>query len=124
LFTPFTLVIELRGIIAEKLTDEEKKYYLLVRKAFDILAPYYDTVAALFSSVRGRMVDFIKAQRGSKILDVATGTEQQAFAFARKGYEVIGIDISDLKSLMQQIYHLRTIVLMYLLYRLLYTICL
>ena len=49
----------------------------------------------LFPSVRGRMVNFIKARRGSKILDVATGTGQQAFAFARKGYEVIGIDISE-----------------------------
>jgi demethylmenaquinone methyltransferase/2-methoxy-6-polyprenyl-1,4-benzoquinol methylase len=81
--------------MAEKLTDEEKKYYLLVRKAFAILAPYYDTVAAPFSSVRGRVVNFTKPQRGSKILDVATGTGQQAFAFAKKGYEVIGIDISE-----------------------------
>ena len=41
------------------------------------------------------MVKFTKAQRGSKILDVATGTGKQAFAFAKKGYEVIGIDISE-----------------------------
>jgi len=38
--------------MAEKLTDEEKEYYLLVRKAFAILAPFYDIVAAPFSSVR------------------------------------------------------------------------
>jgi len=81
--------------MAEKLTDEEKEYYLLVRKAFAILAPFYDIVAAPFSSVRGRVVKFTKAQRGSKILDVATGTGKQAFAFAKKGYEVIGIDISE-----------------------------
>jgi ubiquinone/menaquinone biosynthesis C-methylase UbiE len=81
--------------MAEKLTDEEKKYYLLVRKAFAVLAPFYDVVAIPFSSVRGRLVNFTKAKRGSKILDVATGTGQQAFAFAKKGYEVIGIDISE-----------------------------
>jgi demethylmenaquinone methyltransferase/2-methoxy-6-polyprenyl-1,4-benzoquinol methylase len=28
-------------------------------------------------------------------LDVATGTGQQAFAFAKKGYEVIGVDLSE-----------------------------
>jgi len=81
--------------MAEKLTDEEKKYYLLVRKAFAVLAPFYDVVAIPFSSVRGRLMNFTKAKRGSKILDVATGTGQQAFAFAKKGYEVIGIDISE-----------------------------
>ena len=81
--------------MAEKLTDEEKEYYLLVRKAFAILAPFYDTIAAPFSGSRDRVVNFTDAQRGSKILDVATGTGQQALAFAKKGYEVIGIDLSE-----------------------------
>ncbi|RPJ72388.1 MAG: methyltransferase domain-containing protein [Alphaproteobacteria bacterium] len=81
--------------MAEKLTDEEKEYYLLVRKAFAILAPFYDTIAAPFSGSRDRVVNFTDAQRGSKILDVATGTGQQALAFAKKGYEVTGIDLSE-----------------------------
>jgi demethylmenaquinone methyltransferase/2-methoxy-6-polyprenyl-1,4-benzoquinol methylase len=81
--------------MAEKLTDEEKKYYLLVKKAFATLAPFYDVVALPFTNVRDRMVNFTNAKKGSKILDVATGTGQQAFAFAKKGYEVIGIDISE-----------------------------
>jgi demethylmenaquinone methyltransferase/2-methoxy-6-polyprenyl-1,4-benzoquinol methylase len=81
--------------MAEKLTDEEKEYYLLVRKAFAILAPFYDIVTVPFSRVRGRVVNITKAQRASKVLDVATGTGQQAFAFAKEGYEVIGIDLSE-----------------------------
>jgi ubiquinone/menaquinone biosynthesis C-methylase UbiE len=82
-------------IVVEKLTDEEREYYLLVRKAFTTLAPFYDTVAAPFSGVRDRVVNFTNAQKGSKILDVATGTGQQAFAFAKKGYEVVGVDLSE-----------------------------
>lgn len=81
--------------MAEKLTDEEKEYYSFVRKAFAALAPFYDIIFIPFSSVRDRVVNLTKVQRGSKILDVATGTGQQAFAFAKKGYEVIGIDISE-----------------------------
>ena len=81
--------------MAEKLTDEEKAYYLLVRKAFAILAPFYDTIASPFSGVRGRVVNITNAKESSKILDVATGTGQQAFAFAKKSYKVIGIDLSE-----------------------------
>lgn len=82
-------------IVVEKLTDEEKEYYLLVRKAFAALAPFYDTVAAPFSGVRDRAVNFTNAQKGYRILDVATGTGKQAFAFAKNGYEVVGIDLSE-----------------------------
>jgi len=42
-------------------------------------------------------VDFTDAKDGSRILDVATGTGGQAFAFARarRGYDVVGIDLSE-----------------------------
>ena len=75
--------------------DEEREYYLLIKKVFDILAPFYDFVTLPFSSVRDKVVNFVDARNGSKILDVATGTGKQAFAFAKKGYEVIGIDLSE-----------------------------
>jgi len=78
-----------------QLIDEEREYYSLVKKVFDILAPFYDIVAAPLSRLRGRVVDFTGAEKGSKILDVATGTGKQAFAFAEKGYDVTGIDLSE-----------------------------
>jgi demethylmenaquinone methyltransferase/2-methoxy-6-polyprenyl-1,4-benzoquinol methylase len=59
------------------------------------LAPFYDFVTLPFSRVRDKVVNFTAERNGSKILDVATGTGKQAFAFAKKGYEVIGIDLSE-----------------------------
>lgn len=77
------------------ITDDEKAYYSLVEKVFGILAPFYDIVTAPFSSVRERVVDFTRAPEGSRILDIATGTGKQAFAFAKRGYDVSGIDLSE-----------------------------
>ena len=81
--------------MAEKLTDEEKEYYFLVKKAFSALAPYYDTITAPFSGVMDKAVNFTNAQKDSKILDIATGTGKLAFEFAKEGYEVVGIDLSE-----------------------------
>ncbi len=78
----------------ENRDDEEKEYYLLVKKVFRILAPVYDIGTIPISGVRHKTVDFTGAENGSKILDVATGTGKQAFAFAKKGYDVTGIDLS------------------------------
>jgi len=75
--------------------DEEKEYYALVKKAFDVLAPFYDVVALPIEGVRDKVVDFTNARDGSTILDVATGTGKQAFAFAKRGYDVTGIDLSE-----------------------------
>lgn len=74
---------------------EEIEYYALVKKVFDVLAPFYDVVAIPISGVRDQVVSVTNAREGSRILDVATGTGKQAFAFAEKGYEVIGVDLSD-----------------------------
>ena len=78
-----------------QLSDDEREYYSLVKKVFDILAPFYDIVVTPFSRLRGRVVTFTGAAQGSRILDVATGTGKQAFAFAEKGYDVTGIDLSE-----------------------------
>ncbi|OGO23277.1 MAG: hypothetical protein A2144_12065 [Chloroflexi bacterium RBG_16_50_9] len=77
-----------------QLMDDEREYYSLVKKVFDILAPFYDIVTLPLTRLRGRVVDFTGAEKGSRILDVATGTGKQAFAFAEKGYDVTGIDLS------------------------------
>ena len=47
------------------------------------------------SRLRHKVVAFAGAKGGSKILDVATGTGRQAFAFAKRGYDVTGIDLSE-----------------------------
>ncbi len=78
-----------------KLIDEKEEYYSLVKNVFKILAPFYDTVTMPFSRIRDKVVDFTNARNGSRILDVGTGTGKQAFAFAKKGYEVTGIDLSE-----------------------------
>jgi demethylmenaquinone methyltransferase/2-methoxy-6-polyprenyl-1,4-benzoquinol methylase len=75
--------------------DEVKEYYSLVKKVFDILAPFYDIVTMPFSRVRDKVVNFANARKGSKLLDIATGTGKQAFGFAKKGCDVVGIDLSE-----------------------------
>jgi len=75
--------------------DEEKEYYSLIKKVFDILAPFYDVVTMPFSRIRDKVFNFTDPRNASKILDIATGTGKQAFAFAKQGYDVIGIDLSE-----------------------------
>src|SRR3990172_11231407 len=78
-----------------KIMDEKQEYYSLVKNVFKILAPFYDTVTMPISRIRDEVVGFTNARNGSRILDVGTGTGKQAFAFARKGHDVIGIDLSE-----------------------------
>jgi len=78
-----------------RIMDEEKEYYSLTKKVWNISAPIYDLVVIPFSRVRDKVVNFTNARNGSRILDVATGTGKQAFAFAKKGHDVTGIDLSE-----------------------------
>ena len=75
------------------MTDEE--YYSYIKKWFGRWASIYDFVSIFLSGIRDKVADFTNARKGSRILDVATGTGKQAFAFAKNGYDVIGIDLSD-----------------------------
>jgi len=79
---------------------EKEKYYSLLRTYARIIAPFYDIIFGSFtfgsgSKLRYKVVDFADAPTGSRMLDVATGTGKQAFAFAKKGYDVFGIDLSE-----------------------------
>lgn len=74
---------------------EEKEYYALTKKVFDFLAPFYNILTLPLVRVRNQVVDFANAGKGSTVLDVATGTGQQAFAFAKRGYDVIGVDLTE-----------------------------
>lgn len=78
-----------------KATDEKEEYYSLVKDVFKILAPFYDTLTAPISRKRDKVVDFTGARNGARILDIGTGTGKQAFAFAKRGYDVTGIDLSE-----------------------------
>jgi len=57
-------------------------------------AGLYDYEKYLFSWVRKRAVDFLDLTPTKKIMDIATGTGSQAYAFAKAGHDVIGIDLS------------------------------
>jgi ubiquinone/menaquinone biosynthesis C-methylase UbiE len=73
----------------------EEDYYSYIRKFFKRWAPVYDITDVFISGVRHKVVDFTNARNGSKILDVCAGTGKQTFAFAKRGYEVVGIDLSE-----------------------------
>lgn len=73
----------------------DKNYYSYIKNFFDKWAPIYDFIDLFISGVRGKVVNFTDPGSGSRVLDVCTGTGKQAFAFAKKGYDVIGIDLSE-----------------------------
>lgn len=75
--------------------DEEKEYYSLTKTVFKILAPIYDIFTLPISRLRDKVVEFSNAGNGFKVLDICSGTGQQAFAFAKKGYDVVGVDLSE-----------------------------
>jgi demethylmenaquinone methyltransferase/2-methoxy-6-polyprenyl-1,4-benzoquinol methylase len=75
--------------------SEEKEYYALTKRAFDVLAPIYNILTLPLSHVRNKVVAIANIDKGSKVLDVATGTGQQAFAFAKCGYDVTGVDLTE-----------------------------
>jgi demethylmenaquinone methyltransferase/2-methoxy-6-polyprenyl-1,4-benzoquinol methylase len=76
-------------------TDDERDYYALSERVFKMLAPFYDLVTMPFIGLRRRVAAMAGFHTGARVLDVATGTGAQAFAFTRKGAQVVGIDLSE-----------------------------
>lgn len=76
-------------------TQEERDYYALSRRVYAIFAHVYDAVVFPFRRLRHEVANMVDLSAGSRLLDVATGTGQQAFAFAEKAREVVGIDLSE-----------------------------
>ncbi len=76
-------------------TEEEREYYSLSQRIYTVFAHVYDAVVFPFRSLRHAVADMARLSPGSRLLDVATGTGAQAFAFAGKVREVVGIDLSE-----------------------------
>lgn len=76
------------------MTQMDDDYYAYSERFFRQLAPIYDPVTFITFQLRNTVVDFSGARKDERILDVATGTGQQAIAFARRGFEVVGVDLS------------------------------
>lgn len=76
-------------------TDEEREYYSLSERVYEKFAPFYDLIVRPLRRMRREVAAMSEVQAGTRILDVATGTGEQALAFARRGAEVIGIDLSE-----------------------------
>lgn len=74
---------------------KDEDYYLYVKKFFRAWAPFYNLSTVFFSSLPDRVVDVARLEEGSRVLDVATGTGRYAFAFARRGHGVTGVDLSE-----------------------------
>jgi ubiquinone/menaquinone biosynthesis C-methylase UbiE len=61
---------------------------------YNRFAKYYDLGEIFRRDTRERAVALSGWQPGDRVLDVCTGTGEQAMAFARRGAKVVGVDIA------------------------------
>lgn len=67
----------------------------VIRAAWDTIAPGYDRFATPFAvDLAERLLARIDLRPGMRVLDVATGTGAVAITAARRGAEVVGVDLS------------------------------
>ena len=76
-------------------TIEEREYYSLSERVYKYFAPFYDVLVSPFRRTRREVAALAEVGRDSAVLDVATGTGEQAVAFAATGADVIGVDLSE-----------------------------
>lgn len=74
---------------------DERRYYAVNRAEWAWFARYYDTVTRPMRRLRREVVEAVGVVPSARILDVATGTGEQALAFAARAAEVIGLDMSE-----------------------------
>ncbi|MCK4225218.1 MAG: class I SAM-dependent methyltransferase [candidate division Zixibacteria bacterium] len=70
-------------------------YSSYINNFFRKWAPFYDLVNLLIFRIREKVFHLVNPEKGAKILDVCTGTGKQAFAFGKRGFDVMGIDLSE-----------------------------
>jgi ubiquinone/menaquinone biosynthesis C-methylase UbiE len=72
----------------------DKEYYEYITKFASALAKVYVIADFLAQPMRSKVVTIANLRSDSRILDVATGTGELVFAFARKGLDATGVDLS------------------------------
>lgn len=77
-------------------TAEERSYYALSEGVYARVARAYDVVVPpILGKMRRDVVQLSGATSDSKVIDVATGTGEQARAFAMTCKRVVGVDLSE-----------------------------
>jgi len=71
----------------------------IIRRMFDRIAPTYDLVNSILSFSLDKLwrkaaVNILEIRAGDAVLDIATGTGDLAIPAARRGGNIIGIDLS------------------------------
>jgi demethylmenaquinone methyltransferase/2-methoxy-6-polyprenyl-1,4-benzoquinol methylase len=79
-------------------TPEGKRRY--VRTLFATIADRYDAITVILSygqdrRWKRRLIDLADPRRGQRVLDLATGTGDIAFALASRGADVVGLDVTQ-----------------------------
>jgi ubiquinone/menaquinone biosynthesis C-methylase UbiE len=72
---------------------DDHSSYILSR--FKKWASIYRMVGLFIRGIREKVFHFTNPEKGAKILDICTGTGRQAFAFGKRGFDVMGIDLSE-----------------------------
>ncbi len=72
----------------------DESYYRYTIRWFGKWAWFYNFIALPLTGIRNKVSGMIDSKVKIKILDVCTGTGTQAFAFAKKGFDVVGLDLS------------------------------
>ena len=61
---------------------------------FNKWAPVYDALGVVLIPLRRKVAEIV-SPHNKKVLDVACGTGSQSIALSRKGFEVVGLDLSE-----------------------------